>query len=183
MLRDLEQPARRSTRYPQKIDIAQTVDQLAYCGIAIPSVQGLCMADLVTAAAHGDAVGVTGILMWEDRLMIHWLEGPPMRLDALWAKIQNDSGQHCLVPLLRRCNVRQRLFTTWQMQAASRNEMMAIVREAKEQASHTGQQDPDWQHAISTLSILLDPDLTACYAQAAKPQEARAMPERQALSA
>jgi hypothetical protein len=87
------------------------------------------------------------------------------------------------VPLLRRRHVVQRLFATWQMHAASRNEMMAIVREAKEQASQTGSHDPEWQHAISTLSILLDPDLTACYAQAAKPQEARAMPERQTYSA
>ena len=160
------------------------LDQLAYCSIAVPGVMSLGIADWVGEAnGEADQPRISGMLMWEGRLMIHWLEGPPMQLDALWAKIQNDSGQHCLVPLVRRCNVRQRLFTAWQMQAASRNEMMAIVREAKEQASQTGQHDPEWQHAISTLSILLDPDLTACYAQAAKPQEARAMPERQVHSA
>jgi Sensors of blue-light using FAD len=160
------------------------LDQMAYCSIAMPGVMSLGIADWVAEFnAEADQPSISGMLMWEGRLMIHWLEGPPMQLDALWAKIQNDSGQHCLVPLLRRRDVAQRLFATWQMQAASRNEMMAIVREAKEQASQVGQHDCDWQHAISTLSILLDPDLTDCYAQAAKPQEARAMPERQAYSA
>jgi Sensors of blue-light using FAD len=160
------------------------LDQIAYCSIAVPGVLSLCIADWVAQAnAETELPSISGMLMWEGRLMIHWLEAPPAQLEALWVKIQNDAGQHCLVPLLRRRHVVQRLFATWQMHAASRNEMMAIVREAKEQASHTGSHDPEWQHAISTLSILLDPDLTACYAQAAKPQEARAMPERQAYSA
>ena len=44
--------------------------------------------------------------------------------------------------------------------------MKAIVRQAKEQASQAD--DPQalqWQPAINTLGILLDGELTACYAQ------------------
>jgi Sensors of blue-light using FAD len=150
--------------------LVSRLDQIAYCSIAGPSVMALGIADWVAQANQStNPPPLSGILMWEGRLMIHWLEGPPAALDALWARIQNDAGQHCLVPLLRRRGVAQRLFANWQMHAASRNEMMAIVREAKEQAGQAAQQqDPAWQHAISTLSILLDPDLTACYAQNAK---------------
>jgi hypothetical protein len=161
-------PAKHTTGEAQAGGIPSPIDQLAYCSIATPSVQALCMADLVAAAAHGDAVGITGILMWEGRLMIHWLEGPSYALDAFWAHMESDPRQHCLVPLLRKRGANQRLFTTWKMQPTSRNEMMAIVREAKEQASRSD--DPQalqWQHAISTLSILLDSELTALYAQAA----------------
>jgi hypothetical protein len=166
-------------------DSVSPLDQMAYCSIAMPGVMSLGIADWV-AQTHGEAdqPRISGMLMREGDLMIHWLEGSPAQLDALWAKIQNDSGQHCLVPLIRRRGVARRLFATWQMQAASRNEMMAIVREAKEQASQAPLHDPDWHYAISTLSILLDPDLTNCYAQAAKPPVPRAMPqERQVHSA
>jgi Sensors of blue-light using FAD len=167
-----EPPAKYAIREAQAIGIHSPVDQLAYCSIATPSVQALCMADLVAAAARGDEVGITGILMWEGRLMIHWLEGPGYALDAFWSHTESDPRQHCLVPLLRKRSAAQRLFTTWTMQPTSRNEMMAIVREAKEQASRSG--DPQalqWQHAISTLSILLDSELTALYAQAAVAQK------------
>jgi Sensors of blue-light using FAD len=142
------------------------LDQLAYCGIAMPGVMSLGFADWVAQSnAQSDLPRISGMLMWEGRLLIHWLEGPASDIDLLWEKTQNDVGQHCLVLLLRRSGVTQRLFDSWQMHAASRNEMMAIVREAKEQANLVSPQDTAWQYAISTLSILLDPDLTACYAQ------------------
>jgi Sensors of blue-light using FAD len=146
------------------------LDQIAYCSIAVPGVLSLCIADWVAQAnAKSDQPRISGMLMWEGRLMIHWLEGSPADIDLLWERVQSDAGQHCLVPLLRRSGVEKRLFASWQMHAASRNEMMAIVREAKEQASLTPLHLASWQHAISTLSILLDPDLTACYALVAKP--------------
>jgi hypothetical protein len=161
------------------------LDQMAYCSLAVPGVNALGIADWVAQINSASVPAcLTGMLMWEGRLMIHWLEGPPDQLHALWKRIQADSRQHCLVPLLRRSGVPQRLFTAWQMQAASRNEMLAIVREAREQANLGAQaHDAEWQHAISTLSILLDPDLTACYAQAAQPQVSLALPDRQAHSA
>lgn len=155
-------------RHQQSNCIVQPVDQIAYCSIATPSVQALGIADLIGAISPNDATSITGILMWEGRLMIHWLEGPSYALDAFWAHVENDPRQHCLVPLLRKNGIAERLFSTWKTQPTSRNEMMAIVRDAKEQSSRS--EDPQalqWQHAISTLSILLDGELTAYYAQAA----------------
>lgn len=150
--------------------ISQPIDQMAYCSIATPSVHALGTAELIAALKPGDAQGITGILMWEGRLMIHWLEGPGYALDAFWAHLESDSRQHCLVPLLRKHKAEKRLFTTWTMQPTSRSEMMAIVRETKEQAGRSGDsQALQWQHAISTLSILLDSELTALYAQSANP--------------
>lgn len=149
-------------------------DQIAYCCIATPSVQALGIAQQLTELNCGntDITGgsrITGVLMVEERLMIHWLEGPADALDAFWAQIEDDPRQHCLVPLLRKRSVGKRLFEGWKMQHASRNEMMAIVRKAKEQINASS--DPQavhWRHAISTLNVLLDGELTACYAPVAR---------------
>lgn len=150
---------------------ADPIDQIAYCCIATPTVHDLGMQGRLVAADQHHATdglnAITGILMWEGQLMIHWLEGSRDALDALWQCIQNDPHQHCLVPLVRNLGISQRVFHTWSMKAATRNEMMVFVREAKERASRSDDaQALQWQHAISTLSILLDPDLTAFYAQA-----------------
>lgn len=144
------------------------IDQIAYCSVATPSVEELGMAHTIASHSGGNASLLTGILMWEGRLLIHWLEGSSHAIDALWEDIENDPHQHCVVPLLRKRGAAQRLFEGWKMQPTSRNEMMAIVREAKEQMSRSSDpQGQQWQHAISTLSILLDAELTACYAQTA----------------
>jgi hypothetical protein len=175
-------------------DIAPTIsslDQIAYCCIATPGVVSLAWADrLAQANSSLRTPIISGLLMWEGRLMLHWLEGPSAQLQPLWAEIQNDPRQYCLVLLTERRGVAKRLFADWQMQSASRNEIMAIVRKAKEQASQAQPlHDPSLQHAISTLSILLDPDLTECYAQVNKPRSNSALaaqgvsPEPQALSA
>jgi hypothetical protein len=153
------------------------IDQIAYCSVASPSVSALGLVEFIRAANAAQSIAhISGLLMWEGRLMIHWMEGPSQALDQLWAEIQNDPRQHGLVPLLHRRGVEKRLFDRWHMQPASRNEMMAIVREAKEQAgAQSLSQSPaqssahahaePLQHAIGALSILLNPDLTAFYAQ------------------
>lgn len=156
------------------LGLVSHLNQIAYCSVAVPHVMSLHISDWI-AQANGPASqpSITGILMWEGHLMVHWLEGSQAQLDALWMRIESDVGQHCLVPLFRRRGIAQRLFSDWQMLSISRNDMIAIVREAKEQAhSSTSVHDAPGQHAISTLSILLDPDLTDCYAQAAKPNTA-----------
>ena len=154
-------------------------DQIAYCSIATQSVGALDLAQQLKALdcnEFGGAVGskLTGVLMVEERLLIHWLEGPADALDAFWAQTENDPRQQCLVPLLRKRRVKKRLFDGWKMQRASRNEMMALVREAKLQISASSDpQAVDWQHAISTLNVMLDGELTACYAPVPEPIQAR----------
>ncbi len=145
------------------------IDQMAYCCIASREIGSLgIIASIQKANQAGAADAISGILMWDERLMIHWLEGTAQALDGLWQQVQNDASQHCVVLLMRRRNAPARLFPNWRIQATHRQDMMAVVREAKAQASR----DPDpqalqWQHAISTLSILLDPKLTTFYALSA----------------
>jgi Sensors of blue-light using FAD len=144
------------------------IEQMAYCSLATPSVHSLAILPHISTASPE----LTGLLMWEDRLLIHWLEGSADQIHSLWAQVQNDPQQHCLVRLLHRPAQTKRLFADWQMCAASRQDMMVIVREAKEHASKTMREENSaeqlqWQHAVSTLSILLDPEFTRLYAQTA----------------
>ncbi len=152
---------------------AQPIDQIAYCCLVAPGVLSLGMADFVAQVNQDKmSASLSGLLMWDGRLMIHWIEGERATLDALWDDIQNDQRQHCLVPLLHKRDVKKRLFEQWQMQPASRNEMMVIVREAREQASRELQPETQsWQYPMSTLSILLNPDLSPFYAQSSRSAE------------
>jgi hypothetical protein len=139
------------------------MDRIAYCSLASPSVYALSLLSQLKEQRD-----ITGLLIWEGRLLIHWLEGAPSQIEALWAEVQNDPQQHCVVQLLHQPFHAKRLFADWQMRQTSRQEMMVIVRKAKEQASHAGENQEQalpW-HAISTLSILLNPQLTRFYAQA-----------------
>jgi hypothetical protein len=147
------------------------LDQLGYCCLVSPGVLALGMEEWIASFnPSGQSAVVTGLLIWDGRLMIHWLEAPRITLDALWERIQSDARQHCLVLLKHERGMAKRLFERWQMQPASRNEMMAIVREAREIASRAEDQaQASWQHAMSTLSILLNPELSPFYAQAQQP--------------
>jgi Sensors of blue-light using FAD len=151
-------------------ECASPVDQIAYCSLASPAVKALGMISQWQAQA-----GITGLLMWEGRLLIHWLEGAPEQIEAMWEQVQNDPQQHCVVRLLHRQGAPKRLFADWKMRQTSRQDMIVIVREIKEQASRESDSNSaalQWQHAISTLSILLDPELTRFYAQSASPSNA-----------
>jgi Sensors of blue-light using FAD len=153
---------------------AAPTDQLAYCCLVSPCVLALGMEEWIESCTSPNREPqVSGLLMWEGRLMIHWLEAPRPLLDVLWKQIQNDPRQHCLVLLKHEQSIKKRWFARWQMQPASRNEMMTIVREARDQAHLAGaRQQEALQHAIGTLSILLNPELTPIYAQPVTPASA-----------
>lgn len=144
------------------------IDQVVYCSLASPDVSALRF----TSQLQKNSAGITGLLIWEGRLLIHWLEGPAKQIQSLWAQVQSDEQQHCVVRLMYRQAAQKSLFADWQMRSTSRAEMMVIVREVKVLASKERQSDAqarEWQHPISTLSILLDPELTRFYAQPAQP--------------
>ncbi|MBS7806252.1 BLUF domain-containing protein [Variovorax sp. PCZ-1] len=148
------------------------IKQIAYCSLASPSVKTLG----IVSQLQNMPQGLTGLLMWEGRLLIHWIEGPEHEVQTVWSQVQNDPHHHCVVRLIHRQGSIKRLFADWQMRATHRQDMMVIVREAKAQASKAASDDTEteqlqWQHAISTLSILLDPDLTRFYSQSAAPSK------------
>jgi hypothetical protein len=153
---------------PSQEPVPQAFDQIAYCSIATPSLHAAGMDGLITRFQHSNARhDITGMIMRDGDLIIQWLEGPPDAVHRLWVLIQKDERHHCIVQLIHRQGVSKRLFANWSLLTTSRNEMMAIIRHARAHTLKNQDSEPSpWQHAISTLSILMDSELSAYYANA-----------------
>jgi hypothetical protein len=147
-------------------EIGVYLDQLAYCCLRTPAASLQDTAQRISRMQHEDQSQLlSGLLMWDGRLMIHWLEGERRMLDKLWCDIQNDPHHHCLVLLNQERGVARRVFRRWEMCQTSRNEMRAVVRELRSRAQSSSLiPDTGWIHAMSTLSILLNQDFAPLYA-------------------
>ena len=156
--------------------------QVAYCSVLKQHMDTAAVQEIVTHAQRNNLANhITGMLMIEQGLVIQWLEGDLSAVKKLWRKLQADTRHYCMVELLHRDFVKQRLFPDWSMHRATREEMLAIVHTAREQAE-SGEPTP-WAGAIATLCILIDPEYAKSYgatlhnpAVAALPQQAVSAP-------
>ncbi len=169
----------------QEPPLQAVFDQIAYCSIATRSLRQVSMDELIERSQRNNVLhGITGLIMRDGDLIIQWFEGSQDAVDRLWAMIQQDERHHCVVQLVHRQGVAKRLFANWSLQTASRNEMMAIIRQARAQASKDQGSEPSpWQHALSTLSILIDPELSAFYANALQARRSEPSPSSPLASA
>jgi hypothetical protein len=140
--------------------------QMAYCSVLARPLNADELSMLVTQAQRNNQLHhISGMLMVDGLLVIQWLEGSKDQVRTLWANILKDSRHACIVELLHRDYQTQRLFPDWSMRQATREEMMAIVHNARE-LSDSVLPSP-WASAISVLCILLDPEYAKSYALAA----------------
>ncbi len=139
--------------------------QMAYCSVLARPLDADEMHLLITQAQRNNQVHhISGMLMVDGLLVIQWLEGRKDEVRALWANILKDPRHGCIVELLHRDYQTQRLFPDWTMRQATREDMIAIVHNARE-LSHSALPSP-WANAISVLCILLDPEYAKAYALA-----------------
>lgn len=147
--------------------------QIAYCSVLK---QQMDEADVQQMVAHSQrnnqARGITGMMMIDQGLVIQWLEGSKDDVRQLWAKLQKDNRHHCIVQLLQRDFTDTRLFPDWSMQRTTREDMLAIVHSARENAER-GEPTP-WAGAIATMCILIDPEYAKTYGAALSNQAAPA---------
>lgn len=71
------------------------------------------------ARTRNRSLGVTGMLLFEDGCFLQTLEGPPDKLDALWASIKRDT-RHDHIEVLSEHIVPARLFSDWDLLLYSR---------------------------------------------------------------
>jgi hypothetical protein len=118
------------------------------------------------AQQHNSAVGITGLLLADERLFVQLLEGPRAQVRALFKRIQDDKRHQCVVELMREDDVAERLYPQWSMGfgRASRKELLGVVHEAKRRVDE-GLPTP-WGAAVGVLTILLDSEMGPAYAQA-----------------
>jgi Sensors of blue-light using FAD len=139
--------------------------QMAYCSILTQEQDEAAIKAMVAQAQRNNlAHNITGMLMIEQGLVIQWIEGKKADVRALWAKLQEDPRHHCIVELIHRNFVKERLFPDWSMQRTTREEMLAIIHSARDLAN--GDKPSPWAGALAVMCILIDPQYAQNYGKA-----------------
>jgi Sensors of blue-light using FAD len=129
--------------------------QLAYCSVLTAALPVADRQNLVAKAQQYNlAAGITGLLMMDQSVVVQWLEGDKAAVRKLWGSLQRDTRHHCLVELLHREYQETRLYPNWSMHHATRQEMLEIIHQARDQANY-GIPNP-WEPAIAKLCELID---------------------------
>ncbi len=73
------------------------------------------LVDILTIAKKkNEKHGITGMLIFDGKIFLHYIEGEPQKVDQLYHNIQNDSRHHSLKILGTRLH-EYRLFKDWSM--------------------------------------------------------------------
>ncbi len=140
----------------------EPVHRMAYCSVAKPELLlgGVpAMREILRHASAANASnGITGVLLMDRNLIDQWLEGSRSAVRELWAKLQRDPRHHCIVELVQDSEAGERLFPDWGMGQATREEMVLLVRQARNAAAQ--QKSSVWLPAMELLCELLEQDST-----------------------
>lgn len=97
---------------------AESLDVLAYRSVAVSPPTGSGMQNLLRAAqTRNQALGLTGILLYDRGTYFQWLEGPPEGLNRVWDSIERDP-RHRNISVLRNEPIGDRLFDGWDLRLA-----------------------------------------------------------------
>ena len=136
-----------------RLDEDYEIYQLLYCSLAARPSNEVRMAQLLdTARALNKMDHITGVLMVHDGIYVQWLEGPKEAVLGLWSRLQRDPRHHCVVKLLEYAEAEERSCPQWSMREVSRDELLAIVKEAELESSRIVS---PWGNAIHVLNELL----------------------------
>jgi Sensors of blue-light using FAD len=133
------------------------LQRLMYCSVSAGVLGQNSLAKIFDIAQRNNLRdGITSVLLVDGRLLIQFIEGPELAVQALWSRIAADPQHHCIVQLLLQNGATRRLFGPWPMLhgQATRAEILALVRTAY--ISSPTSQRPAWAHSIGPLMVLLD---------------------------
>jgi methanogenic corrinoid protein MtbC1 len=104
--------------HPYPVEQAERLNVLAYRSVAVPPPAESDLQALVrTSQARNRALGLTGVLLYDNGTFFQWLEGPEEGLSRVWSSIQRDP-RHCDVTLLRDEPISDRVFEGWALKFA-----------------------------------------------------------------
>jgi hypothetical protein len=124
------------------------------------------LADILNTSRERNAQGgVTGVLLADERMFVQCLEGPRDAVFEVWYRIQDDPRHQCLVELLHEENADARLYPDWSMgfTDATREELLRVVRHARDKAQHEPENMP-WAGAMDLLLAVLSKDTSTALA-------------------
>lgn len=112
---------------------ANMMGSLLYRSIALQPPTDFELGKLIRASQRRNrALGITGMLVYEEGHYLQSLEGPPDAMEEVWTSIRRDP-RHCSIEVLKKTLIPGRMFAGW--------DMKLLRRTADEQMSrHNGLQ-------------------------------------------
>jgi hypothetical protein len=121
---------------------------VVYCSRASAEVDDAAVARIIeTSQRHNRERSITGLLVFGSGIFFQWLEGPRAQVEQLMALLKTDARHREVVSLSESEEVRERLFSGWDMERVSPEDIRDVLEDALESA-----EDP--RHA-KVLALLL----------------------------
>ena len=128
------------------------LDHLVNCSRAAAGVDDAAVERILAAARRfNPAHGITGLLVFGGGIFFQWIEGPRPAVTRLMTLIQADPRHADIVRLSELEEVRERLFTDWDMELVTTDDIRDVLLDARDSA-----QDPKNADALTQLLEQLD---------------------------
>lgn len=125
---------------------------VVYCSRASAGVDDAAVARIIdTSRRHNRERGITGLLVFGSGIFFQWLEGPREQVLQLMATLKTDSRHREVVPLSESEEVRERLFSDWDMERVSPDDIRDVLEDALGSA-----EDPKNAQVLALLLEHLD---------------------------
>jgi hypothetical protein len=149
-------PDQLAAAMQQEIDEEEAIDidQMLYCSLASAP---MTEAELDALAQNAERLNrmdhISGMLMYGDGVFIQLIEGPREAINGLWARLLKDKRHYGVVQLYHRRELESRTCKGWGMQYVEREQLSAIIHEAKEEIVQG--RKTAWAPAIERMDFLL----------------------------
>ena len=125
---------------------------VVYCSRAADGVDDAAVARIIETARRCNPVqGITGLLVFGNGIFFQWLEGPRDNVMQLMANLKKDPRHHDVVTLSAVEEVRERLFSDWDMELVSSDDIRDVLVDALDHA-----RDENNAQALKLLLSQLD---------------------------
>ena len=126
---------------------------LVYCSRSVGTIPSDELARLVAAAQkHNAREEITGWLVYSHGIFFQWLEGPREQVKRLMASISADARHTAVVTLSETEEMRGRVFSGWDMELVSADEVRAVLFDAIE-ASNDAKRTAVLQDLLKELDL------------------------------
>lgn len=114
---------------------ASLLYNVVYCSRASADVDDAAVTRIIeTSQRRNRERSITGLLVFGSGIFFQWLEGPREQVEQLMALLKTDARHREVVSLSESEEVRERMFTDWDMERVSPDDIRDVLEDALESA-------------------------------------------------
>ena len=133
-------------------DHATLLYNVVYCSRASADVDDAAVARIIeTSQRRNRERGITGLLVFGSGIFFQWLEGPRDAVTQLMATLRADPRHQDVVALSETEEMRERMFSDWDMERVSPDDIRDVLTDALSSA-----EDPQSAEVLTLLLEHLD---------------------------